>query len=274
MIYLPIILIALIQGVTEFIPVSSSGHITLFQNLMSFIGIDGFHLSKIDRLRLEIAVHFGSLIAVILYLWKDCLKIIVDFFKALFGKWSQNSILAFHILLASIPVCIFGAFFYKKIAYNLHSIYIIAWATFGFGLILFICDRFKTQYSLSVMKWPHALFIGLCQICALIPGASRSGVCISGARILGFNRFESARFSLLLSIPILLAASAVAVYDHSHSHSFYISSTMYYGALFGFISSFIAILLFMSWIKRASFTPFVIYRVLLGGGLLLWLYVF
>ncbi len=169
------------------------------------------------------------------------------FFFLLSGRINPGARLALHIILATIPVVAVGFYFkVSGIEEQLRSVEIIAWTTLIFGIVLWIADKIgMTINRLEHMRWGGALFIGLAQVLALIPGTSRSGITMTAARLMGYERADAAQFSMLLSIPVILGAGLLAL---------------------------IAIAMLMSWLKRSTFTPFAIYRILLGGGLLVWIY--
>lgn len=270
--YFPIILLAIIQGITEFLPISSSGHLEIVQSIIEWLGLNSTHYSQQQKLALEIAVHFGSLVAVMLYLWKDLLRIIINIPTTIMGRRKSDNRLFIHLVIASIPTSIVGLLGYKYIAQNLHTLEFIGWASIIFAILLWISDHFSHSHRISSMKMSDSLLIGIAQTFALIPGASRAGTTMTMARFLKYTRVDAARFSLLLSIPILFGAGALAFYDLYQTPDKIFQNTLFVGVLCSFISSYIAIILMMSWLKHASFRPFVIYRLILGTVLLLWFY--
>ena len=188
-----IFILSSIQGVTEFLPISSSSHLILISNFINF---------QMQSLVIDVSLHIGSLIAVVTYFYKD----ILEFFK--------NRQLFFKILISSVPVMIVGFFLVKtNLIEKIRSIEIIGWTTLIFGILLYISDKFKLEKNLSLdFNYKVALIIGLFQILSLIPGVSRSGITITAGRFLGFKRFDASKISFLLSIPTL---GAVSVYGLS-----------------------------------------------------------
>jgi len=166
--------------------------------------------------------------------------------------------------------------FYFKVSgieEQLRSVEIIAWTTLIFGIVLWIADKIgMTINRLEHMRWGGALFIGLAQVLALIPGTSRSGITMTAARLMGYERADAAQFSMLLSIPVILGAGLLAGIDLQQSGDMALTMDVLLAAGLSFITALIAIAMLMSWLKRSTFTPFAIYRILLGGGLLVWIY--
>ena len=183
-----IFLLSLIQGITEFIPVSSSSHLILFSNYTNF---------EEQSLLVDVSLHIGSFLAVLCYFYKD----ILDFVK--------NKILFLKILISSIPVMLIGFFLVEtNLIENLRNIKVIAWTTLIFGIILYFSDKCDLSKNIeNNFNFKSAIFIGTFQILSLIPGVSRSGITLTAARILNFNRFDSTKISFLLSLPTLGAVS-------------------------------------------------------------------
>ena len=186
-------LIGIIQGVTEFLPISSSGHLVLFAQLTNW---------EDQGLFTDIAVHFGTLFAVIIYLRKD----IYYFFTNIFQFKIFEDQIIFKIILATLPAIILGYFIYDYVSLYFRSIQLIALSSIVFAIILFFADRVKMESKgWNRVTYIEALIVGLFQVLAFIPGASRAGVTVTGARLLGYDRVNAARFSMILSIPIILA---------------------------------------------------------------------
>jgi undecaprenyl-diphosphatase len=224
-----------------------------------------------DRLILDVAVHVGTLFAVCLYFWRDIAQIVVGLTKLFVGQMNPGARLAFYIVLGSLPIVIVGFFFKEQITGLQENIRVIAWATIGFGVLLLIADR----TGLTVRRVEHlgatgALFIGLMQVLAFIPGTSRSGITMTAARFLGFERAEAARFSLLLSIPAILGAGTLAGLDLYRSADAQLGFDALFAAVIAFVMAFLAIALMIRWLRRAGFMPFVFYRLFLGAALLIW----
>ena len=256
--------IALIQGITEFLPISSSGHLVLIPS------ITGWH----DQgLVIDVAVHIGTLGAVMAYLWRDIGKIIIGILKPGKVRLNVGLRLISYLTVATIPLVIAGGIVYEYIGASLRSAVVVGWATLGFGILLFFADRYSVTINrLEHMTITRAFIIGVAQTLALIPGASRAGTTITMARCLGFERVEAARFSMLLSIPAILASGVPATLDLIRSDVANALNDAIFAGTMAFITAFVSVFLMMRWLKKASYTPFVIYRIFLGVGILVWVY--
>ncbi|HCH23008.1 MAG TPA: undecaprenyl-diphosphate phosphatase [Oceanospirillaceae bacterium] len=256
-------IIALIQGVTEFLPISSSAHL-LFPSLLFGWPDQG--------LAFDVAVHLGSLLAVLLYLRTDLQALIVGTWQWLCGRgWNSQAHMALLLVLATIPAVIAGLAFKGWIEVNARALWVVAATTIAFGLLLGWVDwRARCQRQMQQMNWQHALFIGIAQAIALIPGTSRSGITMTAALALGYERQAAARFSFLMSIPVILAASLLMVLDLGHQTQAIVWQPMLLAFFVSAISAWLCILLFMKLISSLGMWPFVVYRLLLGVGLL-WL---
>ena len=246
---LEIFLLSLIQGITEFLPISSSSHLIIFSKYTSF---------ENQSLSIDISLHIGSFLAVITYFHKD----IINFIK--------NKDLFLKILTASIPVIFFGFFLVQtNFIEKLRNIEIIGWTTLIFGILLYVSDKYKLEKKISIdFSYRSAIFIGLFQILSLIPGVSRSGISITAARFLNFKRFDAAKISFLLSIPTLGAVSVFGLKNLFISQDASISLLNLISIFFSFIFSLITINYFLKYIKNFSLNIFVSYRILLGLVLL------
>ena len=244
-----IFLLSLIQGITEFIPVSSSSHLILFSNYTNF---------EEQSLLVDVSLHIGSFLAVLCYFYKD----ILDFVK--------NKILFLKILISSIPVMLIGFFLVEtNLIENLRNIKVIAWTTLIFGIILYFSDKCDLSKNIeSNFSFKSAIFIGTFQILSLIPGVSRSGITLSAARILNFNRFDSAKISFLLSLPTLGAVSIFGLNNTLSSSNINFSLINILCIFLSFVFSILSIKYFLHFVKKFSLNIFVIYRVLLGVILL------
>ena len=259
---LEIIILAIIQGVTEFLPISSSAHLLLPAELFGWIS---------QGLAFDVAVHVGSLLAVIIYMRKELVDMTVGFFKYGFTKkQSEESRLAWSVVFATIPVVIAGFLLKDWIELNARTALVMAATTIGFGLLLWYADASaKLARGLNSMQMNNAVVIGLAQVLALIPGTSRSGITMTASLMLGFDRESAARFSFLLSIPAILGAGLFSVIDLIQQTTPVDWMALLYGAAFSFVSAYLCIYLFLSWISRIGMLPFVIYRLCLGA-ILLW----
>lgn len=223
---------------------------------------------------IDIAVHVGTLGAVIVYCWRDIGRMLVGLLRTVQGRSDPGLRLVTLLVVGSIPVVIAGYLVSRYLGDAFRTIEVIAWSTIGFGLLLGFADRAgMTIRRIEHMNHATALFIGLAQVLALIPGASRSGVTMTAARILGFERADAARFSLLLAIPAILGAGTLGglkLYQ-SGDVSLGLDAAVAAGIAFG--AALISITVMMAWLRRAGFMPFVIYRLILGGALLAWIYI-
>jgi undecaprenyl-diphosphatase len=251
--------LAVVQGITEFLPISSQGHLVLVPAVTGWPD---------QGLAIDVAVHVGTLGAVLVYFRRDVVRM-----AAGIARRDDGGRLALQVAVATVPVLIAGVVLYALGAERLRSIEVIGWATLGFGVALYAVDKScPALRRLEQMTLGPALLIGLAQVLALIPGASRSGVTMTAARALGFERREAARFSMLVSIPVIIAAGtlqAVALYEAGDA-ALTVSAAI--GAAMAFVTALGAIGFLMRWLTRASFTPFVAYRVVLGVALLVWAY--
>jgi len=256
-----IVILALIQGATEFLPISSTGHLILVPYIFQWLP---------QGLELDVAMHVGTLFAVVLYFWKDILALLRGFFLILKGKKSFEGKMALNIILATIPAIIGGLILSTVGMDLLRTVTIVGWMSIIYGILLFIIDRkVSSTHSLDNMSWKKAFFIGCAQALALIPGTSRSGACMTMARLLGFSRVDSARFAFLLSIPAILGAATLTGYKLQKAGESLLTQEIILGSIIAAISGLFAIRFMMVWLQKASFTPFVIYRLILGVFLLM-----
>lgn len=261
---LHIILIAVIQGITEFLPISSSAHLVL---LPQFTGWQD------QGLVIDVAVHVGTLGAVMIYLWRDIWDILVGLARVAKGRSAPGARLLAYIVVATIPVLIAGYVVQYHLGGPSRSVEVIAWAMLGFGFLLYLFDKIGlTVRRVEHMNVSSALVIGLSQVLALIPGTSRAGVTMTAARMMGFERQDAARFSMLMSIPTIMGAGLLASMELADSADAQLRGDAIIAGGFSFFAALAAISLMMGWLRRATFTPFVIYRILFGIGLLVWLY--
>ena len=245
-----IFILSLIQGITEFLPISSSSHLIIFSKYTNF---------ENQKLTIDISLHIGSFLAVVTYFHKD----IISFIK--------NKEFFFKILVASIPILIFGYFLVQtNLIDKLRSIEVIGWATLVFGILLFISDKFNLKKEIKDdFTFKTAIIIGLFQILSLIPGVSRSGISISAARFLKFKRYDATKISFLLSIPTLGAVSLFGFKNVIISNDVNFSLLNLFSIILSFIFSIVTIRYFIKYIKKFSLNIFVYYRVVLGIILLL-----
>lgn len=261
---LHLFLIAAIQGLTEFLPVSSSGHLILLPELTGFDD---------QGLMIDVSVHVGTLFAVIIFFWRDVSLGLSGLPRLLTGRVdTPGARLALLLILATIPVVVIGAILkLTGLVELLRSIKVIGWSMLVFGLVLYWADQGKnTSKSLDDWSIRDAAILGIWQAAALIPGTSRSGITITGARKLGYGRSEAARISMLMSIPTIAASGLLLGLDLVSSADWAQAREGAIAAGFAFVSALLALSLMMRLLKSVSFTPYVIYRVILGF-FLLWL---
>ena len=248
-----ILILSLVQGITEFLPISSSSHLIIIAENYNF---------KNQGLIIDVSLHIGSFFAVLVYFRNE----ILDFVK--------NKELFLKILISSIPVMIAGYLLVEtNLIEKLRNIKVIGWTTVIFGILLYISDKFKLDKNIeNNFNLKSALFIGLFQILSLVPGVSRAGIAITAGRFLSFNRFDASKISFLLSIPTLGAVSIYGLSNIISSESFEISRLSLFAILFSFIFSFLTINYFLKYIKKFSMNIFVIYRLFIGLILLYFAY--
>ncbi|MDJ0949432.1 MAG: undecaprenyl-diphosphate phosphatase [Alphaproteobacteria bacterium] len=261
---LHVLVLAAVQGITEFLPISSSGHLILVPTVTGWPD---------QGLTIDVAVHVGTLGAVAVYLWRDLLEILRSLWQLLRGRVTAGARLFGYLVVATIPVVIAGYFANDRLGGISRNPEVIAWAMIGFGIVLYLADRlFLTVKRMDHLNLGAAITVGLAQVLALIPGTSRAGITMTAARMLGYERTAAARFSMLLSIPTILGAGALKGFELSQSGDIALGRDALLSGGFAFGFALIAILLMMSWLRRASFTPFVVYRLLIGGILLAWIH--
>lgn len=261
-------LLALVQGITEFLPISSSGHLILMRAFGAQAGLDTVGASAGADLVLDVALHVGTLAAVIVYVWRDLWTVADGVIRGFGGQRGRGWHLGWQLVLATVPVVIVGVLAKDLITDTLRSVEVVAWTTLIFGLVLWVADRAADRLSLPQLGYGRALVIGIAQVLALIPGVSRSGICMTMGRGLGLNRVDAARFALLLSIPTIVGAGTLAGLDLYESGNVQLEIDALIGAGLAFVSAWLAILLMMRWLARATFLPFVLYRIALGLVLL------
>lgn len=263
-----LILIALIQGITEFLPISSSGHLALFPALTG---------EEDQGLTLDVAVHVGTLVAVVAYFWREVRDAVFGGLHILTGRVATpQAKLALLLILATIPAIVCGlALALADMTDILRNVEIIAWATLVFGVVLWLADRFGGLEKRSeAWGWRDAALMGLAQAVALIPGTSRSGITITAGRALGYARVDAARIAMLMSVPTILAAGALATLDLVSSGNAALGLDAAIAAGLSCVAAFLALSVMMKMLETWSLTPFVVYRILLGGALLVWIYGF
>ena len=240
-----ILILSAIQGVSEFLPVSSAAHLILVSQYYSFNN---------QNLLIDICLHLGSLIAIIFYFRNDLLNFI------------KNKNFLIKILVGTIPIIPIGYILYQTgLIDQLRNLQVVGWMSLIFGILLFISDKYKVTKNLDKeFSTRSAIVIGLFQVLSLIPGVSRSGITITSGRFLGFNRFDSAKISFFLSIPTLFAASTLGIYNIYKEGSSELNFLAIIAVIFSFIFSYFTIALFIKFIQKFSLNIFIIYRIILS----------
>lgn len=256
--YLQLTLLAVVQGLTEFLPISSSAHLLLPAQLFGWAS---------QGLAFDVAVHVGTVVAVVVYLRQELIVLARDWLLSLVGRGqTEYSRLAWLLILATLPAALFGVFFNDWIEDYGRTGVVIAMASILFALLLYWADKTgRGQRTLTDVNWRDALIIGIAQAVALIPGTSRSGITMTAALFCHMNRREAARFSFLMSIPVILGSGLLlATEAHAEGAAELNWFALVFGATVAAVTAFICIHFFMRLIERIGFTPFVIYRIALG----------
>jgi undecaprenyl-diphosphatase len=263
--FIQIISLALLQGLTEFLPVSSSAHLILLPLLTGW---------QDQGLAFDVAVHVGTLSAVVFYFRKTLATISQDWFSSVVNRQSVGkSNLAWAVLFGTIPVGLAGIIFGDFIETSLRSPLVIAATTVVFGLMLGWADWYgKQERSENQLNWKDVLIIGVAQAIALIPGTSRSGITMTAGLILGLKRQAAAHFSFLLSVPVITLAGGLKIIELIESNLQTDWFALISGAVLSAISAYICIHLFLTLLERIGMWPFVVYRLLLGA-ILVWLFI-
>ncbi len=250
--FLEILILSIVQGISEFLPVSSSAHLFLVSEIYKF---------ESQSLLVDVGLHLGSLLAIIFY-FRNELKDIVN-----------NKNLLFLMVLGSLPLIILGAIIYKTGLINyFRNIEVIAWTTLIFALLLYIADKFENKKKIETdLQLKSILIIGLFQILALIPGVSRSGIVITAGRFLNFSRYDSTKISFYLSIPAIAGASFLSL-KSLVSENIDLNLIVLVSILFSFIFSYLTIKYFLIFVKKFTLNTFVIYRIILSAILFLIIY--
>lgn len=258
---LQVIVLSLIQGLTEFLPISSSAHLILGSRVFGWPD---------QGLVFDVATHLGTLLAVALYFHRDLARMTASCLRAPRDEADRQSRrMVLLLLLASIPAMLTGLLASDLVERHLRDMRVIAWSTIGFGLLLWWADaRGARDRELQSMSWRGALFIGLAQALALIPGTSRSGITITAGRLLGFDAYSSARFSFLLAIPIIAAAGAFGARRVAEGTALIDWGEFGLAVGLSALAGWLCIAAFLALVQRVGLVPFVIYRLILGVTLL------
>jgi undecaprenyl-diphosphatase len=258
---LQIIVLALIQGLTEFLPISSSAHLILGSKVFGWPD---------QGLVFDVATHFGTLLAVLVYFRRELADMVVAWGRpARSDEDRRHRSMGLSLAIASIPALLVGALAHDFVELHLRDVRMIAWTTIGFGLLLWLADAlFPKDKQLGQIRLPAAVVIGIAQALALVPGASRSGVTITAARLLGFSPDAAARFSFLLAIPVVAAAGVYGALRVATGDTDIVWSQFVLALLFAAMAGWVCITAFLALLRRVGLTPFIVYRLLLGVALL------
>jgi undecaprenyl-diphosphatase len=259
------IMLALLQGLTEFLPISSSAHLILMPRLLGWTD---------QGLAFDVAVHVGTLAAVVTYFRRDISRLFIAWLQSCTRRQvSDDARLAWFVLLGTLPAALAGLLLHDVIETWLRSPLVIALATIGFGLLLWAADwRGRQQRSETALRFMDVVWIGLAQALALIPGTSRSGITMTAGLALGLTRSAAARFSFLLSVPVILMAGGYETLKLLQQQAGPVAwDELVLGTLVAAASAYLCIHLFLRLIERIGMLPFVIYRLVLGG-VLLWMF--
>ncbi len=254
------VVLALLQGLTEFLPISSSAHLILVPKLLGWAD---------QGLAFDVAVHLGTLIAVVWYFRADLMQIAGAWLRSVTTRQTDaDARLGWAVLLGTIPVGLAGLAFNDLIEAGLRDPLVIAAATAGFGVLLWLADRFgRRERDEHTIGWGDIVIIGLAQALALIPGTSRSGITMTAAMAVGLTRSGAARFSFLLSIPVIVLASALKMLDLLQATDPVDWAAMAIGLAVAGISAYLCIALFLRFLERTGMAPFALYRLVLAAVL-------
>jgi undecaprenyl-diphosphatase len=254
--WIQIVFLSLVQGFTEFLPISSSAHLILVPKFLAW---------EDQGLAFDVALHVGTLLAVLYYFKSDIFELLKDFLENIkTRKVVGQSTLTWGVLIGTIPVGLAGITFNDFISEQLRSPLVIATTTLIFGLVLLLSDRVSGQKSEAKITLKVAILIGIAQAIALIPGTSRSGITMSAAMLLGFSRVASARFSFLLSIPVIVLAGGLKIIELIEANVTVNWGELLSAVVLSAISAYVCIYFFLKLISKSSMLPFVIYRLALG----------
>jgi len=257
------IVLGVVQGVTEFLPISSTAHLRIVPELLGWPDAGAAYTAMIQ---------LGTVAAVVVYFWGDLVRLTRAFFQGLLRGApfaTQDARLAWFVLAGTLPVAVLGLLFKRDIETSLRSLYVIASAMVGLALVLLLAERMaRHTRTLADMRWPDAIVIGLCQALALIPGSSRSGTTLTGGLALGFRREDAARYSFLLSVPATAAAGLFEMRHLVRSGEPFTGPDVLVGTAVAFVTGLLSIAWLLRYLRTQSTAVFIVYRLLLGGLLL------
>jgi undecaprenyl-diphosphatase len=258
------VVLGIVQGVTEFLPISSSAHLRIVPELLGWPDAGAAYTAMIQ---------LGTVAAVIVYFWRDLVRLARAFVEGLRRGQplgTPDARLAWFVIVGTLPVAILGLLFKHDIETSLRSLYVIAVAMIGLALVLLLAERIAAhRRTLSEMTWRDGIIIGLCQAVALVPGSSRSGTTLTGGLALGFRREDAARYSFLLSVPATTAAGLFEMRHLVRSGEPFSGVDVVVGTVVAFLSGILAIAWLLRFLRTRSTLVFIVYRLLLGGVLLL-----
>ena len=265
---LDVVILGIIQGIAEFLPISSSAHLIIFRELFNI----GSNIGNNVELSFDLALHFGTLLAIIIYFFKELWQILIN---GLFNLKKEDGKLFWYLILATIPAGIVGVLFEDVVdSFFRKQLWLIALALIIMGVIIYLVDKYsKTTKNMQEIKWYQALLIGCAQIFALIPGFSRSGTTITASRALGINRNDSAKFSFYLSIPVVAGATLFSLIK-DNTFTIISENLMVFGIgiLISFLVGLLCISFLLKYLKKHDFKVFMIYRIILGFTVLFMLF--
>ncbi len=259
------LILSIVQGITEFLPISSSAHLIILPNFFNWPD---------QGLNIDVAVHFGTLGAVLGYFYQETWSMTKGSFNLLKGNQTPGGKLFLQLSIATIPVAIVGFFFTKtNLTEHFRQIALIGWTSIIFGILLWFIDKFgSSNNSSNQMTYTKSFIVGLAQVLALIPGVSRSGICMTAMRGLGFNRTDTAKYACLMSIPTIIAAATLIGTKIYQAGGITQLQESLIAAFIAFLVGIVSIVLMMRWLVKSNFNIFVYYRVILGLILLYWAY--
>ncbi len=261
---LDVVILALVQGVTEFLPISSSGHLVLARSLLCL------ELAEGQSLLLDVCLHAGSLVAVLAICWREVKTLLAGVVPLVRRQWAAVPPLLWYLILTTLPVVVVGLIVSVAFSDAWRTDWVVAVTTLVFGGALLAADRTGNKdLEMDALTWRAALFVGLAQCLAIIPGVSRAGIVVTAGLLIGLNRLAAARLALLTGIPTITLAGALGLARLSVEPDASFLLTTLVGVAAAAVSAWLATVLMLRWVRDFSYTPFVVYRVVLGGGLLI-----